>query len=466
MALNAEYINQRGNDPMRYFFWILILFGWYLVSSLAAHPCFAKSPQVAKSVPENGDINVDPNLREIRITFDQAMSPRGQSVVGGGDSFPELLGKNPGKWRGSRTFALRVKLKPNHDYRLSFNNQTFKNFRNRQGESAIPYPLQFRTAGDKNLPGEDETTGSANKAAVDQLMEAVVTQYSHRDRLDINWPAVFESNRKRLEAARSPREFAQLAAKLMSKAQDKHLLLKYGEEIIPSYVNPVTPNVNFRQLPQLIPNWKQHSPVLASGRWEDGVAYLWIGSWSRGKIRELAPIFDVIKKFQDSPALIIDVRGNGGGDERIARSVAGCFIDKPTVYAKHVVVDLDESSGFSTPHERIVAPNAERAAYRGKLAVLSGPVVMSSCEAFLLMMKQVPGTVLVGAASQGYSGNPQPVELDNGVVALLPCWKAMTVDGIEFEGIGIEPDISVSASREILEREDPVIDAALAHLRK
>lgn len=290
-------------------------------------------------------------------------------------------------------------------------------------------------------------------------------QYSFRDRLGIDWAALIEANRKPLEAAGDPVEFARLASTLLSKAQDKHLWLKHGNETIPSYINPVTPNVNFKQLPQVIPDWKQLSPVLATGQWEDGIAYVWIGTWAHDRIPQLAPIFDVLEQFKDAPALIIDVRGNGGGDERIAQSVAGCFIDKPVVYAKQVIVDADEPSGFSAPYERVLTPNKKRTAYRGKIAVLSGPVVISSCEAFLLMMKQVPDAVLVGAPSQGSSGNPQPVELDNGVTVFLPCWKAMTPAGVEFEGIGISPDLPVVASRADFEETDPVIDAALAHLR-
>jgi hypothetical protein len=444
---------------------MLTFLTWCVAGSMFTPACLAKPPHVVKSVPENGAINVDPKLRELLITFDQAMSKGGQSVVGGGETFPEVVGKNPGKWRGTRTFAFRVKLKPNHSYWLSINNQKFQNFKNRQGESAVPYPLQFKTgAGESSASGSEEET-SANKHSVDQLQEAIMTQYSHRDRLGIDWPALFSANREPLEAARDPREFAQLAATLMSRAQDKHLWFKFGEETLPSYVNPAVPNVNYRQLPKLVPNWKQHSPVLATGQWKDGVAYLWIGTWSHDKIRQLAPVFEILKEFKDSPALIIDVRGNGGGDERIPRSLAGCFIEKPAVYAKHVLVDADAPGGFSTPHERVVAPNTKQTAYRGKVAVLSGPVVLSSCEAFLLMMKQVPDAVLVGAASQGSSGNPQPVELDNGVIALLPCWKAMTPEGVEFEGVGIPPDIPVNATREAFARGDPVIDAALAHLR-
>ena len=90
---------------------------------------------------------------------------------------------------------------------------------------------------------------------------------------------------------------------------------------------------------------------------------------------------------------------------------------------------------------------------------------MSSCEAFLLMMKQAPNAVLIGAASQGSSGNPRPVELDNGGTVFLPSWKAMTPDGTVFEGLGIPPDIPVNASPKDFEAADPVIDAALAHLR-
>jgi len=450
---------------MRAFSRSLTIVGCCFIGLIPEPRCLATPPQVTKAVPDNGDIDVDPNLREIRITFDQAMSPGGQSIVGGGESFPELLGKRPGKWHGSRTFALRVRLKPNHSYWLSINNQKFQNFTNRQGESAVPYPIQFTTGVGESTADTLHADTAANAAAVDQLKEALATQYSHRDRLGIDWPSLVESSRRQLDAAPDAHAFARLAATLLSKAQDKHLWLKVGDETIPTYVRPVTPNVNGRLLPRLIPSWKRHSSVLASGRWDDGIGYVLIDSWSREKTRELVPIFDILEQLKDAPALIIDVRGNGGGDEKISRSVAGCFVEKPVVYAKHVIVDPDQPGGFSKPHKRMIRPNSRRTAYRGKIVVLTGPVVMSSCEAFLLMMKQAPDALLVGASSQGSSGNPQPVELDNGVTALLPSWKAMTPDGTEFEGLGIPPDIAVNASRKDFEMADPVIDAALSHLR-
>ncbi len=90
---------------------------------------------------------------------------------------------------------------------------------------------------------------------------------------------------------------------------------------------------------------------------------------------------------------------------------------------------------------------------------------MSSCEAFLLMMKTVPGCKLIGETSYGSSGNPQAHELPNGITVFLPCWKAMTADGREFEGLGIPPDIEVKTKPSDFEYTDPVINAALEYLR-
>ena len=100
-----------------------------------------------------------------------------------------------------------------------------------------------------------------------------------------------------------------------------------------------------------------------------------------------------------------------------------------------------------------------------RVAVLMGQANVSSAEAFLQMMNQVPGCTLVGERSYGSSGNPQPVDLGNGVTAFLPSWKAMFPDGTPLEGKGIEPDIAVKATEAELRDRDPVLEAALKALR-
>ena len=119
----------------------------------------AAPPKVVKAVPDNGDVDVDPNLREIRITFDQPMG-KGMSVVGGGESYPEVLGQP--RWETARTIVVRVRLRPNHDYWLSVNSDRFQNFTNRSGEVAETYPIQFRTGAGNGVVREDASGESTN----------------------------------------------------------------------------------------------------------------------------------------------------------------------------------------------------------------------------------------------------------------------------------------------------------------
>jgi hypothetical protein len=117
---------------------------------------YAVSPKVIKTVPENGDPNVDPNLRQIRIEFDQDMSQQGYSICGGGPNFPELLGKP--RWVNKRTLVVGVKLKPNYEYQMSINCSNYQNCKNVNGEPAEIYPVDFKTASaapqDPNKPSK------------------------------------------------------------------------------------------------------------------------------------------------------------------------------------------------------------------------------------------------------------------------------------------------------------------------
>ncbi|KPK50768.1 MAG: hypothetical protein AMK72_01320 [Planctomycetes bacterium SM23_25] len=69
---------------------------------------------------------------------------------------------------------------------------------------------------------------------------------------------------------------------------------------------------------------------------------------------------------------------------------------------------------------------------------------MSSCESFLLMMKQVPGSRLLGARSYGSKEDPKPHDLGNGVTVYLPSWQDLMPDGKLLESVGVEPDVTVA----------------------
>jgi len=437
---------------------------WMVVWSalaLAVGGVAAAPPRVVSATPDNGDVGVDPGLTELVITFDQAMSRGGMSIVGGGESFPKITGK--ARWRSTRTILVPIEFVPDHDYWLSINNERFTNFRSVGGEAAVPYPIKFSTG-----PGGGAEGGGADAPdfgpSVDRLIELMGTAYSHRERLGLDWADELEARRGALEACGSPGAFGRRLATVLARAQDKHLWVDAGTERFGTFVRPQVPNANPGLLPRLVEGFERRSPAVVSGRLAGGrVGYLAIDTWDRAQREDIAHAFDAIWAMGDVEALIVDVRLNGGGDESLAQEVAGCFVDDEVAYARHVVVDPKRPDGFSEAYTRVLEPSTRRPKFRGKVAVLTGPVCMSSNEAFVLMMR-AGGAVTVGAATQGSSGNPRPYELGHGVTVYLPSWRAMTLDGVFFEGVGLPPDIRVDAGPRGFEDADPVLERAVEAL--
>jgi len=104
-------------------------------------------PTVAKMEPPNGAKDVDPNLREIRVTFSAAMGG-GFSWTGGGPNFPTIPSGARPSWSADRkTAILPVQLQPNWDYRLGLNSPSNKNFSSEWGVPLDPVVYTFHTAG-------------------------------------------------------------------------------------------------------------------------------------------------------------------------------------------------------------------------------------------------------------------------------------------------------------------------------
>lgn len=452
----------------------------------------AEPPKVIEAIPDNGETNVDPSLREIRVAFDQPMDTGGFSWVGGGPTYPKVLGR--ARWINDRTCVLPVQLEPNHEYWLSVNSQTFTNFQSKSGETAVVYPIAFKTAGKGTT--RPVVTPAQNREAIERLKAAVDKQYSYRNLRNVNWEQILKEGSARLESTKTARDFAVEAGKLLAEFKDLHIWLNVDGESIPSAKRSVPPNMSpLNTLSKLVPGLARRSTSVYTGRFDDGIGYILITSWAADQNEAIAPAFAALREFADAKGLIVDVRPNAGGSETLAQQFAGCFVDEARPYGKHVVI---EDGKFGPERVRVLEPNRDgfeyscamhpnivrsepgncpicgmpltkrkrdEKAYRGRIAVLMGKANMSSCESFLLMMKQARDCKLVGERSYGSSGNPRPHDLGNGVVVYLPCWKDMLLDGTCIEGEGIAPDVEVKAAPSVSQNRDPVLEAALKVLR-
>ncbi|MCK6485918.1 MAG: hypothetical protein HUU22_07970 [Phycisphaerae bacterium] len=435
----------------------------FIAATAAAPVALADPPRVVKAVPDNGDADVDPGLREMRIEFDQDMSAGGHSICGGGPEYPEIVGRP--RWESPRVMVIPVKLKPSHGYSLSINCPAAQNFRGVDGTPAEMYPISFRTASRRGGTSP-KVTRDENQAAIAALRRAIDEHYSYRDLRRVDWNKAFAEYAPKLEKAETAAEFGRQAAKLLAKARDIHILVRVGETPIASHRRSVRPNCELPCLERTVPGWRQRSKCVFTGRFDDGIGYIMITTWAPESPADLEPAFEALAEFADAPGMIVDVRPNAGGDELLAQSFAGCFVEKAAVYSRNVYRDTSAPDGFTKPFDRVIEPKKGRPAFHKPVAVLMGKANMSSCESFLLMMKQAPKSVLIGETSYGSSGNPKPHDLGNGVTVLLPSWKDMAPDGTLIEGVGIRPDVNIEATLVELRRDDPLLAEALKRLRK
>ena len=423
-----------------------------LAGSVSAVP-----PKVVVSTPDNGEIDVDPGIAEIKIEFDQPMNPGGRSIVGGGESFPKISGKP--SWTNATTIVIPVTLEPEHQYQLSVNSDSFKGFQNKKGEPAEWYMIRFKTRAADAAPAEPDVTPEQNKEALAALKKLIDEDYSYRDRKKIDWAKEIAKRQEKFEKAKSANEFARLTAHLLRLAEDAHVSVEAGNVQIGTRSNSVSPNFNFDTLKAAVPGWKEHPSGIITGRFDDGIGYILFSNCDEEQAKGFDSALDELK---DTKGLILDARFNGGGDELAARQVAGRFIEKPAVYSKN---RIREGGKWNGPFDRAVEPRKDAQRYAAPVGVLIGPKIGSSAESFVLMMKQGAKAKLIGDVTKGSSGRPMKHQLGNGVTVYLSSWEDQLPDGTLLEGRGVRPEVVIKTKLQDFAKSDPVLEVALKYVR-
>lgn len=200
--------------------------------------------------------------------------------------------------------------------------------------------------------------------------------------------------------------------------------------------------------------WRE--PVISWRRLSDSTGYIRISRWAGNSLVER---FDeALEAFKSTKGIVIDVRGNGGGNGELADLVNGRLTDKPVVSS----VDFWRKAGSDDYHKDIgwVQPRGPWA-YKGRVAVLMDEASMSSCEHFVSGVEAMGNVLLVGAPTNGAGGGPTTVQLPDGTRVAISRALGLRVNGIVFEGHGIPPHIeALPTLADLREGRDAALDIA------
>lgn len=158
--------------------------------------------------------------------------------------------------------------------------------------------------------------------------------------------------------------------------------------------------------------------------------------------------------------LIIDIRGNGGGDLTTAERLAGRFVQEKTLvgYMQHKTGT--GHNDFSEMKEIYLEPSSN-VRWHKKVCVLTNRSVYSAANAFTVWMHCLPNVTLVGDHTGGGSGMPMNNSLPNGWNVRFSACPMYDANKQQTE-FGIDPDVKVDLTNDITigSYRDDIIEAA------
>jgi carboxyl-terminal processing protease len=166
-------------------------------------------------------------------------------------------------------------------------------------------------------------------------------------------------------------------------------------------------------------------------------------------------VLQAIDDFHDAPALIIDLRGNPGGQFFVRKAIASQLVGEARLFIRYQYRDGHEET-YLDP-----VPDA----YPGEVVILVDEHSASSSEEFAGSLQALGRATIVGSQTPGICLTMSIVPLPNDAVLVYPFGQGQTPDGRILENNGVVPDISVSLDRQqLLQGTDAQLEAALEYL--
>jgi carboxyl-terminal processing protease len=175
----------------------------------------------------------------------------------------------------------------------------------------------------------------------------------------------------------------------------------------------------------------------------------------------LTPVLDsvlqAIDDLHDAPALIIDLRGNEGGQFQVRTAIAGKLVGEKKLFMRYQWRD-----GLQ---EVYLEPVPEP--YRGGVVILVDEFSWSSSEEFAGSLQALGRATIIGSQTPGRCLVQDVAVLPQGAVLIYPSAQPQAPDGRVLEDNGVIPDIQVALDRQqLLQGVDAPLEAALAYLER
>ena len=186
------------------------------------------------------------------------------------------------------------------------------------------------------------------------------------------------------------------------------------------------------------------------GRWlrEGELAYVRVPGFGEPRFEQKA--LELVRQFKDARALIVDVRGNGGGStpQELTKALMGRPLRWWSEATPQSLAVLRYRGQYHTNTMmrwggEVIDPGEP--VFKGRLFILADGNCGSACEDFVMPFKDNGRATVIGERTAGTTGQPYLHDFGNGMLIVVGSIRTYFPDGAPFEGVGIAPDIEAPA---------------------
>lgn len=309
-------------------------------------------------------------------------------------------------------------------------------------------------------PSEFKLTKAAKEEAIDNLLKALVESYvfpevakkmetSYRDR----------QGKGEYDAVNDPAEFAKLLTEhAQAISHDKHLRIRYSKEKveIPGPSRPPTPEEIKQEEREM--QW-ENGGFEKIERLNGNIGYVDFRFFGQHPVCFKA-VDAAFGFLQNTDALIIDLRQNGGGSPTMVAYVCSYLFGEEPVHLNDLYWrPSNETQQFWTTAHLPSPRYLDKPVY-----VLTSSRTFSGAEECTYNLKNLKRATIVGETTGGGAHPGGGRRLGDHFVAFVPIGRAINpITKTNWEGTGVEPDIKVAADKALATAQ---LDAAKKLLAK
>ena len=313
---------------------------------------------------------------------------------------------------------------------------------------------------------EFDNTPQGNFEALWQMIDEHYCFFDYKqNEYGLDWDAVYRQYWRKIDDNMSNAGLFEVLGDMLDELRDGHVNLYAAHDVARYWDFHEGYAANFSE--EIQAKYLGTDYKIASGlRYTilpDNIGYIYVPSFSssigEGNLDECLAALALCR------GLIIDVRGNGGGNLNYAETLAARFTNERVLTGYICHKTGTGHSDFSEP-QALYLESSNRIRWQKEVCVLTNRSSYSSTNDFVKIMKALPRVTIVGDHTGGGSGLPFSSELPNGWSVRFSACPSFDAD-MQHTEFGIEPDVKVSMSDEDRTKGvDTIIETARALLGK